>query len=372
MPSARSQVSARSVWVVGLNVLAIAGTVWACWQTWSVISWILIALFIAVALHPLVDFLSRHGMSHGLAVATVFIGLITIVVILVKAFVPMFVDQGRALVQNAPGYIQDLRQHEWVIWADQRFGLLDRVENEVKTHGAAFALPLLGIVSHVLVALVEMITVLTLTLFMLLFGEDLFERAIMWFRPERRTRISLLAHRMTDSVGGYMAGTFFISAMAAVVNGVALAILGVPYFLPIALAMLLLGVIPWVGPAISMVLIFMSAAATVGFKKAIIALAIMQGWKQIEHRIAPLVQSRTVKMNALLLAIVALLGTALAGVLGAVLAVPVAGAIQVIAQDVLKRRQERWIAARREEHAAEQLKLPMALPGEQEPPSMVH
>lgn len=367
----RVHVSARSVWVVGLNLLAIAGTVWAGWQVWGVISWILIALFLAAALHPLCVWLSRKArMKYGLAVACVMLTLLGTVVVLITSFVPMFIDQGRSLVKNAPNIVTQLKQHAWVAWADAKFGIFERLQDSVRTHAASAALPLLGIVGHVVVMIAEAFTILTLTLFMLLFGDDLFQSVLRWFAPERRPKLSILAHRMADSVGGYIAGTFFISLTGAIVNGIALAVLHVPYFLPLALAMLLLCVIPWIGSFIGAVLIFTTTLATRDLHTALIALGIMLAWQQVEHRIAPLVQAKTVKMNALLLALIALIGTALAGVLGAVLAVPVAGALQVVVEDVLQRRERRWLKAKKPDAHGDQLRLPIF--EDEDGPSMLH
>src|SRR6476661_7391776 len=120
--------------------------------------------------------------------------------------------------------------------------------------------------------LAEAVTILTLTMFMLVFGEDLFQSALRWLPPEKQPRVSNLAHRMADSVGGYIAGTFFVSATGAVVNGIALAVLGVPYFMPLALAMLVLCIIPWIGSFIGAVLIFVTATASSGLKTGLIAL----------------------------------------------------------------------------------------------------
>ncbi|MFL5320980.1 MAG: AI-2E family transporter [Myxococcaceae bacterium] len=363
----RIHVSARSVWIVGLNLLAITGVVWAGWQTWGVLSWMLISLFLAAALHPLCRWLTRHGMRYGLAVATVMLSLLALVVILVTSFVPMFIEQGRALAHNAPGFVDQLKHHKWVAWADARFGVVNQIQSQVKSHAAAAAVPILGLVTQIVKLLAESFTILTLTMFVLLFGEDLFQSGLRWLPPPRRPRASNLAHRMADSVGGYIAGTFFISATGAIVNGIALAVLGVPYFMPLALAMLVLCIIPWIGSFIGAVLIFMTATASNGLKTGLIALGIMLLWQQVEHRITPLVQAKTVKMNALLLAVVALFGTALAGLLGAVLAVPVAGALQVVVSDILLRRERKWLVAKKSPGDERQMDLPIFDEDEQPP-----
>src|SRR3954465_4951302 len=113
MASPHSQVSPRTVWTIGINALAMATVVWVGWQAWGVISWILIALFLALALDPIVRFLTQHtGMKRGYAVGIVALVMLGLIVVLGMTMVPMLADQVRSLAQNAPKYIEDAKHHK--------------------------------------------------------------------------------------------------------------------------------------------------------------------------------------------------------------------------------------------------------------------
>lgn len=349
--AAHSQVSPRTVWTVGINILAIATAIWVGWQAWTVISWILIALFLALALDPIVRFLVKHtGMKRGYGVGIVFLMMVGVIVVLGMTFVPMLSDQIRLLAQNAPQHLEQAKDHKWLSWADQRFDVFAKVNSELAGLGSKAAGPIFGIVKGVLEIVAATITIISLTLFMLLWGKKLFFSGLQWFPPKKRARMAAMAERMTGTVGGYIAGTFMVSILGGVVTAASLLFLGVPYFLPLGLAMVILGVIPWVGSALGAVLVVSTTFASAGAKKGLIALAVFLIWQQVENRITPLIQSRTVKMNALLVAMVMLIGTAFAGLLGALLSIPIAGAVQVVLQDVLHRREERWMARSLKQH----------------------
>src|SRR5919106_1633762 len=148
---------------------------------------------------------------------------------------------------------------------------------------------------------------------------------------------------MHRRVGGYVSGTLLIALIAGAVNGTTLAILGNPYFLPLGLVMIVLGVIPWIGSALGALLVASTTFAAQGAKPALIVIAIYLVYQQVEgHLLQPLVQRHTIRMNPLLIAIVMLIGTALTGLLGALLALPVAGAVHVVLQDLLADRERKW------------------------------
>ncbi len=120
-------------------------------------------------------------------------------------------------------------------------------------------------------------------------------------------------------------------------------LLGVPYFLPLGLAMAVLGLIPFVGSFLGALLVAGTTFATVGTTEGLIALGVFLVYQQVEgHLLQPLIQRRTLNMNPLLIALVMLVGTSLMGLLGAVLALPIAGAVQVLLQDRLTRLHARW------------------------------
>jgi predicted PurR-regulated permease PerM len=232
-----------------------------------------------------------------------------------------------------------------VQWADGRFGLLERAQAELRAKAPGAAGQAMNLATGLLGGVLALITIGVLTLFMLLFGEDVYAKCLAWLPPARRVHTATLVRRMRRMVGSYVLGTFIIAAIAGVVTSVSLVLLGVPYFLPLGVAMVLTSLLPFVGSIIGGVLVVGTAFATTGTKVGLVCAGIFLAYQQLESNVLqPLVQRRTLSMNPLLIAFAMLVGTSLAGFLGTLIAVPVAGALQVLLQDALERRQARWKA----------------------------
>lgn len=364
---APAQVSPKTVWVVALNLLAVAAILYVLRSTWMFVSWILIALFIAVALNAPVRLLQRRGLPRGAGVAVVFLGVVGFLTLLFVTLAPLLVEQGRNLVNAAPGLVQSLQQHAWFQWADQRFELAQKLQALVSERAAGIAHPLLGVVVAVFSGLFGLVTVLTLSVFMLLFGPDLIHKALLWLEPDLRNRYRVLVRQIEATVGGYVLGAMVISLLGGVSVALAMLATGVPWFLPIGLAVGILGMIPFIGSAVGMILMVGTALTTTGLKAAVICVLAYEVFLNLKNKlIAPLIQRHTLKMNPLLIAVVLLLGTGLGGIVGAVLALPVAGVAQVVLRDALRRRQRQW-ARPQVAHAVRQRDWIEELPPDEQP-----
>jgi predicted PurR-regulated permease PerM len=228
----------------------------------------------------------------------------------------------------------------------------------------------LGMVTGLLHRLAAFITIMVLAAFFLAFGRDLFDKALLWVPPVERAHTRQLAVRMNRTVGRYVAGSFLISLIGGAVTTVTLFLLDVPYFLPLGLAMAVLGLIPFIGAALGGALVVGTTFASAGTHAGLIALAVFLVYQQVEnHLLQPFIQRKTLRMNPLIIALAMLVGTAFAGILGALLALPVAGAVQVVAQDRLARRQEKWRISGQESYPSPPL---APLSSEQEAPRAPH
>lgn len=343
-PRPRSQVTPRTVWTVALHVLALVAVLWLVATAWTVLSWILVALFLALAAQPLVRGLERLGLRRGVAVLGVALLGLGLLAALAMTLVPMLLEQGQALVRAAPDYLDRLQHLRWVQKLDERYDVIDKVSAELRQRIWMMAPgPVLGVVTDVLRNLAAAVTIAVLTVFFLLFGGDLFDKTLQWVEPSRREHWRTLGHQMHRTVGGYVAGAFLVSLIGGAVTAVSMLLLDVPYFLALGLAMAVLGLIPFVGSFLGAILVTGTTFASAGMKAGFIALGVFLLYQQVEgNLLQPLVQRRTLNMNPLLIALVMLVGTALAGLVGALLALPLAGAVQVLLQDRLARRQEQW------------------------------
>ncbi|MGQ0508549.1 MAG: AI-2E family transporter [Myxococcaceae bacterium] len=339
-----SQVSPRTVWTIGLNVLALVTLVSMLYRSWMVVSWILLALLLALALDPVVDLLQRKGLPRGGAVAIVMGATLAAISVFVVTLTPLIISQGQTFANKAPELIAQLREHAWVNAADERWHLIDQIRAKLAALGPVAAAPLLGIVKEAVSGVAAFFTVLTLSVFMLLFGGRVLEALLEWLAPERRPQMERLADAIHEKVGGYVVGALLMSLIGGVVTAVTALLLGNTYFLPLGLAMAFFSIIPYLGSALGVTLLVSTTFAAQGGKRAIVALVVLLVYGQLKTKLlAPLIQRHTIQMNPLIITLVMLLGTSIAGVLGTVLTLPIAGAVQVILQEALTHRRKRWV-----------------------------
>ena len=334
----RSQISPITVWTVALHVLLIFGLLSVLASARTVLSWILVALFLALSLDPAVRVLQKRGVPRTFAVLGVVLSLVGLFAVMLATLVPMVIEQGRSLIAAAPDLLAGLRGSRTVAALDARLGLIARAQRELAgvTSGSA----VFHLVGGALRTGAAIVTTTVLTTFMLLFGGSLFRSLMTWVPAKDQGRTRELVARMHGAVGGYVSGTLLIAMIGGVVTTLVLLVLGVPYFLPLGLAMMLLGVVPFVGAALGAVLVVVTTFLSTGLRGGVMALAAFLLYQQVEnHLLQPLVQRRTIRMNPLAIALVMLVGTAAAGILGALLSLPLVAAAQIMIEDLRERRQ---------------------------------
>jgi predicted PurR-regulated permease PerM len=304
-----------------------------------VIELILIAVFLAVALGPAVEFFARRGFRRGWAILTVYLLMAGCVVGIGLLVVPPIVNQVDDLAKNIPHYIDDLRKNKTVRKYDQRYHVSAKLKKQAATLpsklGSA-ASTLTSVTVGVFSAIVKLITVLTLTFFLLLEGGGLFNLLLARAPPERRERIRKVAGDAYRAVAGYVAGNLLISVIAGTVTYITLKILGVPFAVPLAVLMAFLDLIPLVGATIGAIVVGIVTAFH-NFPTAVIVWAIVAIlYQQVENNvIQPVVYRRTVDVRPLFVIVAILIGSSLLGVLGALVAIPIAAAVQIVVRDVL-------------------------------------
>jgi predicted PurR-regulated permease PerM len=339
----RSQISARTVWTVGLNALALALLAVVLIRLRAVFVLLAVVLLVALALDPLVRWFQRRGLPRGWSVLVTFLGPLGLVVLMGAALVPLVVQQARSLVQAVPNLVAQVRAWEWTRWLEQRFDLEQKAQDTLAHLPDTIAESLPGVVSTTVNSVVVLITVVTLSLFALLFGRDLYTQALSWVRPSRRPPIRRLVGNMHKAVSGYLAGTFLTVTLGAMVTALGTFLLGVPYFLALGSLYLLLGLIPYIGSFLMALLVSFTTLTTVGLERALIALGLFLLYQQVEgNLIQPLVQRHSIRMNPLLISVVILVGAALMGLVGAVIALPVAAALQEYLRELQEEQRLRW------------------------------
>jgi predicted PurR-regulated permease PerM len=344
MPAAGSTgPSTRTIVRVFLTVVLVAAVLYFLYLIRSVVGEVAIAVFLSVALGPAVDFFVRHRVPRIMAILLTYLCMAGAIVGVGLLVVPPVVNQVNSLADKLPTYIDDIRNNETLRKYDQRYHITKKLEDQAsqlpsKLGDAAGALQ--SVTVGVFSALVKLITVLTMTFFLLLDGGRLFRWLVGTLRPEREERIRRVAFDVYDAVSGYVAGNLMISLLAGLVTYFTLLILGVPFAVPLAILMAFLDLIPLVGATIGALAIGIVTLFN-DFPTSTIVWAIVSVvYQQIENNVVqPVVYRKTVDVHPLLVIVAILIGASLVGVLGALVAIPVAAAVQIVVRDAWRQRE---------------------------------
>jgi predicted PurR-regulated permease PerM len=336
---------ARTVLSVLAIVLAVAALLELLLIARQVLTWILIALFLALALNPLVEFLQRRGVRRrGLAIGLTYVLFFGGLAILGALFIPTLVDEVGEFREAVPGFVQDLTEGRGRLgWLQDEYQIVDRVEQAIRDLRPArllgFSGTVFAVTKGIVTAVIAIITVVVMTFFMLLEGPTWVERAYALVPEESRPRWRRLGTEIYRTVGGFVLGAIVIATVAGVSSAIVLTVLGVSYAFALALLVALLDLIPLAGATIATIVVSLIALLDSGWLIGLIALAYFIVYQQVEnHVLYPLVYSRTVKMSPLAILIAVLIGASVAGILGALAAIPIAGIVQVLIVDWLRHR----------------------------------
>ena len=343
--TADEPISTRTVfrWSIAaaLGLLVVTLAVMAAYAVRVLLVQVAVAAFIALSLDPAVRWLIRHRVGRALAVTIIFLLFLVALGIAVWLALPPLISEGTKLVSDFPGYLDNLRQRSPALRnLEERFNLrsqlddfaanfLDRVRGEALTFGRRF----LG-------ALFSALLVTVLTIY---FMADLprIRRAIVRLFPSRhRAGVGNAVNVVIDKVGAYMIGNLVISAIAGVTTFIALSALRVPFALPLAFFVALTDLIPLVGATLGAIVCIIVTLATKELWPATILVTIFFIlYQQLEnYLIAPRVLRNTVEMPSVAVLLAALLGGSVLGLVGALMAIPIAAAIRVIMTPMMQAR----------------------------------
>jgi predicted PurR-regulated permease PerM len=316
----------------------------------GILIWIFVALFLTLALNPAVEWLLQRGVKRrGVAVAITFIGTIVAIAGLGATIIPTIVSQVNDFVDAVPGYVEDLTAGRGRLgFLERDYHITERIREAISEGGASQVLGIsdtaLAVTKSVVTAVVATVTIAFLTLFMLLEGPAWMERIYSLLPEEKQPRWRAVGQDIYRTVGGYVTGNLTISVIAGVVSTAVLLALDVPYALALGLVVAIFDLIPLAGATIAAIVV-----TTIGFLDAttsgIILLIFFVVYQQLEnHILQPVVYGRTVRLSPLAVLIAVLIGAELAGVIGALAAIPVAGTIQVVLRDWLNHRRGNLVA----------------------------
>jgi predicted PurR-regulated permease PerM len=346
-PRSRDLLSARAVLRVVVIVVLSAFVLYLLYRLRRPISWVLAAAFIAVCAAVPINRLSRR-MPHGAAVALVYFGIVLTPLAVGAILVPPLVNQGVKLVNQAPGYVQDLqvtvRDNERLDDLDRKYDLTGKLESAaedlIRRVGRATG-ALVKIGAGLLSSLFALITILILSIFLVSRGPVWVERAVASRPPDQAAALRSALRRIADAVSAYVGGAIAQAAVAGVIAFIVLSLLGVPAPLALALVIAILDLIPLVGATLGAAIVTIVTLFHDFPTDTIIWVVFAIAYQQFENYVVqPRIQSRAVDLDPFIIVVAALFGGTLLGIVGALVAIPTAAAIQIAIRE--------WLAYRRE------------------------
>jgi predicted PurR-regulated permease PerM len=343
-------VTLKTVLTVSFGVLLVVAIVYAVAHALVSVTLIGAAVMIAVALDHAVVMLQNRGVNRSLAIAIISLSLLGLVVALGFTLIPPAIDQGRQLIHDAPSFIRQARGSALFRRLDMRYHIATRVtlaEQQLPEMLEGAATPILSALGGLLSALGAAVTVAVLVVFMLIFGGRLIKAMLAEARPEHLATYQDVLHKIYQSIGGYLGGLALVCSVNATLTTSFLAIDRVPFFLPLGIVSGMSSMVPYAGPAVVGVGISLIALLTQGLWHGIAAGIYFIAYGQLEgNLLSPLIFKRTVHVNPLVTTLSILVLGEIAGVVGAVVAVPVVATLQIVLREVLRiRREQLHIAA---------------------------
>src|SRR5919107_1555933 len=339
----------RTVVIALLAAAVVLGALFLLWQVRTILGWGVLALFLAVVLNPAVDWLQRRGIGRTLGILLTYLGVVLALLLIAGIFAPVVISEIRdlidfvvAVIQNPAGVTEYLRTLLEQFRLGFLFDTLSERLAELPSQLGAWAKTLLlsagGLAISAATFVSALVTILTVAFFLLLNPEGYVNVGLRLFAEPQRPRVRRLLRQSARAVSGYITGNLAISFICGVTTFIVLLVLGMPYPAALALLVAVLDLIPLVGATLGGALL-----VTVGFFvspwTALILLVYVLIYQQVEGSVLqPMVYSRAVQLSALVIFVAVLVGAALLGIPGALLAIPVAEIIRIVIADLMEHR----------------------------------
>jgi len=331
--------------ILGITVL-VGLALALVYLAWRPLTWILIATLLAAALNPAVEAIERRGLARVWAATIVFVIALLVVTGIGFLIIPPLVTQVTDFGNAVPDLIDDLTAGRGPLgWLQDEYQIVDRIREAIEKQGVGGILglggPVLDVVRSVVTAVVGAITIIFLTYFMLLEGPRTI-RGILGLLPEStRPRYERVGRDIYRAISGYVTGNLLISLVAGTLSTIVLFAVGSEYAVALGLLVAVLDLIPLAGATLAAILVSTVIFIETDWLRCLIVIGFFIGYQQFEnHVLQPLVYGRTVQLSPLAVLCAVLIGAQLAGILGALLAIPIAGSLIAIVREVLLYRKD--------------------------------
>jgi predicted PurR-regulated permease PerM len=338
-------INVRDIVRIVLTVVCVVVTLYLLWTLRKPIGWLLAAIFLATALSPPVNYLSRR-MRRGFAIAITYLGLLLVPILLIALIVPPLISEANNFADHVPQYADDVtnyvQKNRTLRNLNEDYDITDKLQKEAgklpsRLGGAAGTLRDIGL--GIVNSLFALLTILVMTAFILGSGRRWTDQFIRSRPLEQRERLRRSLDNIASAVSGYVAGALAIAFIAGTATFIVLTILGVPFAGPLAVMAGFASLIPLVGATIAAVLIGVVTVFNDFPTDTIIWTVWAIAYQQIENNlIQPQIQKRTVNVQPLITIFAVLCGGTLLGVVGAIAAIPIAASIQILLSEYVDMR----------------------------------
>jgi predicted PurR-regulated permease PerM len=295
-------------------------------------------------------------LPRGPAILLVFFTLFLAIFVVGGLVVPPIVEQVQNFVDDVPDLIAEARENDRLREFDDRYDITQGLQEQAATLPARLASAagaLQAVTVGVLSRVIQLVTVLTITFFLLLDGRRIAAFVFEQLPDDREARYRNVAEEVYRSVGGFVTGALSLAVLCGVASWLMLTILGVSFAVPLGVLMAFLALIPIVGATIGGVLVALVTLLSDFPTDTIIWVVFALAYQQIENNVLqPTVYRRTVDLHPLAVIVAILVGSGLLGVLGALLAIPIAAAIQIVVKDAWAHRHRARVVLDPDEGAA--------------------
>ena len=324
-----------------LTILGVFAVAWAFVAARQAVLWIFIALFLAIVLQTPVSWLEQRGMKRATAAMLVVLALVTTLVGLAYLLVTPFVGAIRDLIEDLPNIVERIRSSDIFQQLDRRTDIGEELQQRAES--LATSLPSrLGdafeVGGRIFGFGLGAVTIVFMTLFLVIDLPNLSRSLHSVLYPRASERMLLLEDRITRTIGRYALGAVAIAAIAGTVQGTAAWLIGVPFALALGIIAGLLGLIPQVGATLAAVVLSL-VALTQGIPQALIMLVVCIGYQQFENYVLqPTIQGRAADISGFFVIASVIVGAALLGVVGALIAVPLVASAQIVIRELTAER----------------------------------
>ena len=332
-----SQVPAQLIAKIVLVAAAVVAGIYFVWLIRDVVGLVLIAILFALAVAPAVDWLNARKVPRWASILLVYLGIAAGIFGIGLLIVPPLIDGVDELSSDLPGYVDDLRENETFRDLDDEYditGSLEQQASELPSRLGDAAGTLRDVTVGVFASFIQLFSILVISFLLLIEGRRILDFGYGRLSRHRAERARAVAEDISNAVSGYVFGNFVISVLAGTMTYVTLTLLDVPFAIPLAIAFAFCDLIPLVGATIGGILVGIVVALTNFPVALIIWLAVLFIYQQIENNaIQPYVYGQAVQIHPLMVIIAILVGASLLGILGALIAIPAAAALQALVLD---------------------------------------